>query len=176
MNRIYQLGCLSGVCGIVLATMGGCAAQERKQAAFFPQRESRAIDAAAEAQAGNGARRDGMLRAVHFDGDQLNALGQRKLDLMARGIGEGTLTVYVDVPDKEAADEDHRQVIVAYLHDQGLKDEQIQVKHGINPSALGSAEAGLSRLSKTENPGAKEGQSQSQSGTSIQTGSMLTSP
>jgi hypothetical protein len=162
-----------------MAMIGGCAAQEAKNQAFFPAQEHQAVVAAADVQAVNGAREDGMLRAVHFDGDQLNALGKQKLDLMATGTGQGDLTVYVNVPGAASADKDHHQVIVAYLEDQGLKADQIHVKDGANPNAMSSADAGLSRLSKTENPGAPDGHAKpdiGESGMTMEPGSMSMTP
>jgi hypothetical protein len=117
-----------------------------------------------------------MLRAVHFDGDQLNTLGKQKLNLMASNVGQGNLTVYVDVPGAASADKDRHQVIVAYLEDQGLKAEQIQVKDGVNPNAMAPAQAGLSRLSKTENPSADEGQTKQNMSMGMQPGTMSMTP
>jgi hypothetical protein len=167
--------CLSG--GLMLAMIGGCAAQERQQAEFFAPQGRQAVESAAAVQAAGGAREDGMLRAIHFDGDALNSLGRWKLDQMAEGIGQGQLKVYLDVPETGTADEGHRQVVLAYLHEKGLRDEQIQVKQGVNPEAFSSTSAGLSRLSKTENPGPNDNQEKSgQSATLMQAGIMTTSP
>jgi hypothetical protein len=158
--------------------IGGCAAQEAKNEAFFPAQGRQAVNSAADIQMANGAREDGMLRAVHFDGDQLNALGRQKLDAMASGVGEGNLTVYVDIPGADSAQNDHHQVIVAYLEGHGLKAGQVHVKDGANPNAMSSADAGLTRLSKTENPGADAGKTKKDDSDSMtmQPGTMSMNP
>jgi hypothetical protein len=109
----------------------------------------------AEVQAASGARADAMLHPQHFDGETLNSLGQRKLDLMIEDERAITpLTVYLDFPEADAHDEMRRRSVVLYLKERGLLDSQIKLENGINPATLTAALPNLTRLSKTENPGA----------------------
>ena len=104
----------------------------------------------AVAQAATGAREDGTLRAAHFDGGNLNSLGQQKLALMVRDEdASGPVVVYLDLPAGAAAPK-ARQAVVEYLKSQGMAEAQIRVQDGPNPAVTSPAARsieGLHRLS-----------------------------
>jgi hypothetical protein len=106
----------------------------------------------ADVQAASGARADGMLHWQHFDGPQLNSLGEQKLSLMlADDDSPQPLVVYIDVDPKQLDIAGPRQVAVSeYLRDRGLKDEQIRVVLGDNPAARSPAAQHLSRQNRAE--------------------------
>lgn len=108
----------------------------------------------AVAQAATGARQDGTLRAMHFDGATLNSLGRQKLGLMVRDEdAAGPVVVYLDLPATVPAPQ-ARQSVVQFLKSQGLSDEQIRLQDGANPAAtLPAAQsiADLHRLADDKN-------------------------
>ena len=105
-----------------------------------------------EAQAASGARSDGMLHWQHFDGPNLNSLGEQKLSLMlADDDAPKPLVVYIDVDGKQADIAAPRQESVTlFLKDRGLRDEQIRIVLGDNPTARSPAAQHLSRQERAE--------------------------
>src|SRR6516164_1829960 len=102
-NRWIKLGLM------LLVSAGGCASARenmRRQAerdAFPPADDTRSYQRFAIAQAGVGARHDGMLYAYHFDGDRLNSLGEHKLSMMLRANDHDfPVVVYLNFPADEA--------------------------------------------------------------------------
>ena len=144
------------IAGIALMLLAGCeSAKEnmRKQArndAFPPEDDTRAYRRFAMAQEAVGARHDGMLYGYHFDGDQLNSLGEHKLRAMLRSNDQAfPLVVYMNFPE-ESHVKPREAAVTTYLTDTGLQDHQLRFEVGPNPHATSSAAQNLSRLSKTE--------------------------
>lgn len=96
--------------------------------------EPRALDRINETQTAAAARTDATLRPYHFDGTELNSLGQRKLELMTLDDRAfSPLVVYLDLP-QDAEQDTRREAVVVYLRDRGLKDDQIRIQSGPNLS------------------------------------------
>ena len=133
---------MQGAVGLaVIAATVGCQNRPPQQKRFGDEftvdGQAYAVQREIDAQAARGARADATLRAAHFDGEQLNTLGQQKLDLMLQDPAPAEpLVIYLDVrPSSDA----RRQTVVAYLKDRGLKDSQIQLESGPNPRSASSA-------------------------------------
>ena len=91
------------------------------------------------AQAAAGAAADSTLHPVHFDGPELNSLGEERLDLMLQGQETGQpLMVYLDLPEGPAQAQQHTNV-VDFLKSRGLDESRIHVENGINPKSHNSA-------------------------------------
>jgi hypothetical protein len=147
---------------LMLAAGGGCeSAKEsmRKQAerdAFPAEDDARPYRRFAAAQAGVGARHDGMLYAYHFDGDRLNSLGESKLSSMLQANDTAwPMVVYMNVPAEGAGDaaqhlKSREDAVSQYLADRGLQEGQFRFVPGPNPDATSSGAQNLARLSKTE--------------------------
>jgi len=133
---------MQGAVGLaVIAAAVGCQnrppQQKRFGDEFAADGQPRSVQNVIDAQAARGARADATLRGVHFDGEQLNTLGQQKLDLMLHDAAPAEpLVVYLDV---RPASDARRLAVVAYLRDRGLKDSQIQLEAGPNPRSTSSA-------------------------------------
>lgn len=85
-----------------------------------------------QAQAANGAKADAMLYPRHFDGDQLNALGQTKLDLILKASTAGKpAVVYLDMPHDQMTA--RQSAVLAYFKDAGLNESQVELVEGPNP-------------------------------------------
>lgn len=114
------------------------------------------------AQAATGAREDGTLHAAHFDGGNLNSLGQQKLALMVRDEdASGPLVVYLDLAPT-AATPRARQAVVDFLKSQGLPEAQIRVEDGPNPALTSPAARSIEDLhriseQKKDQPGDSNG-------------------
>jgi hypothetical protein len=142
--------------GLSLLTLAGCQsakdqmARQKQNDAFSPEDDSRAYRRFAIAQEAAGARHDGMLYPYHFDGSQLNSLGERKLAAMLMANDHAfPLVIYMNFPETEHQDIRQRAVM-AYLVDSGVQEKQIQFESGFNPDATSSGAHNLARLSKTE--------------------------
>ena len=82
------------VAAVTVVLSAGCASDDEKRAGdpqpdretaatdFFQEPGGERVSPFARAQAANGARRDAMLYAHHFVGDQLNSLGRAKVLMM----------------------------------------------------------------------------------------------
>jgi hypothetical protein len=100
---------------------------------FTPDTQPTSIGRIDQAQDATGAAADGMLYDMHFHGDQLNSLGQVKLDLIRKGTPAGDpVVIHFDMPhDQFSARE---AAVSAYLKTAGLADTQIALVEGINPN------------------------------------------
>jgi len=98
--------------------------------------DARSVNRFATAQTANAARTDATLRPYHFQGPELNSLGQQKLDLMTKAE-RGDSPVYLDLP-QDADQGTRREAVLVYLKDRGLKDDQIAIQAGpnLNPDNL----------------------------------------
>src|SRR6185437_14033516 len=97
--------------GMALILLAGCeSAREnmRKQAendAFPAEDDTRSYRRFALAQEAAGARHDGMLYSYHFDGDQLNSLGEHKLSAMLNANDHAfPVVVYLNCPGEGQID------------------------------------------------------------------------
>jgi hypothetical protein len=142
--------------GLALILLAGCeSAREnmRKQAendAFLPEDNTRAYRRFALAQEAVGARHDGMLYSYHFDGDQLNSLGEHKLTAMLGANDRAfPVVVYLNCTEESLTDK-RKQAVATYFLDCGLQDQQFRFEVGHNPNATSSGAQNLARLSKTE--------------------------
>jgi hypothetical protein len=122
------------------ADQPGYIGKEAVGAAIFTRDDddARSINRIATAQTANAARTDATLRPYHFQGPELNSLGQQKLDLMTKAErGDSPLKVYLDLP-QDPDQGTRRDAVLVYLKDRGLKDEQIAIEAGpnLNPENL----------------------------------------
>jgi hypothetical protein len=94
-----------------------------------------------------GAVEDAMLFAIHFDGDQLNSLGQQKLDaIVAARSKVAPLKLYLNLPKDDAANTARQTTVETALKTSGLTLEQFELAVGPNPAALRPAAAGVDAL------------------------------
>jgi hypothetical protein len=109
--------------------MAGCANQRGEK--FVSDSDARSIGRFDEAQCAAGAKEDAMLYDMNFHGDQLNSLGQGKLDLILKGTPSGDIVlVYLNMPHEQVA---VRQVAVnSYLKSAGVSEDKIVVAEGPN--------------------------------------------
>ena len=120
---------------------------------FRPEEEPRQFHKIMNEQANSGARADGMLHAQHFDGAQLNSLGEQKLNhMMNDDDAARPMTVYVNLAKNDELTNGRTQAVQMYLRDHGLQANAFQVRVGANPFNYHPAQPNLSRLPKTENP------------------------
>jgi len=135
---------------------------------FEPEESpTRSVHTTAAAQTAVGAASDATLGTAHFDGAQINTLGQHKLDLMLDGqpVGEA-LVVYLDLP-ADAPAQKSRQSVADYLKGRGVAESQIRFQDGPNPRATGMATssiAGLGAMSGSQAAGQSQGYSQPPAG------------
>jgi len=131
----------------------GCKQDTRTMSdGFFPEPEGyRATTATFDAQAGNGARHDAMLRPVHFNGGALNSTGADKINrLLGADAGE-PVAVYLNVPtDDKALYASREASVTRYLKDAGLADSQMKVVAGANPDAWSPSEKQIEKFSRTD--------------------------
>ena len=120
------------IAGLTLILLAGCeSAREnvRKQAendAFQPEDNNRAYRRFALAQEAVGARHDGMLYSYHFDGDQLNSLGEHKLTAMLGANDRAfPVVVYLNCPEEGLMDK-RKQAVATYFLDSGLQTQQFR--------------------------------------------------
>jgi hypothetical protein len=127
--------------GVALTVAGGCSSQSCPQNSGYMHGENYVPDGTyrdeekfIDITVANGARADGTLRQVHFTGETLNSLGEKKLDNMLEAdTGSATaLTVYIDIPRSDPAFDKRQETVGAYLKSKGLKDSQIVLLDGPN--------------------------------------------
>lgn len=129
----------------------GCSSNKKSEAfqdPFFPPRDATpASKTMMQKQFAIAAAEDGMLFDVHFDGPELNSLGEQKLKAMIAGKPKhAPLKVYLNLP-KDGQDNAARQANVEeVLKADGLDTSMYALAVGPNPSALRPADAGVRAL------------------------------
>jgi hypothetical protein len=128
---------------VTAATLTGChhnnPPSPNRADAFASDPAVPSVQQIVTAQTATGARDDGTLRSMHFDGGQLNSLGRQKLDLMARDEDASSrILVYLDLPT-DAPVKRARGAVTDFLKSLGVADAQIQIEDGPNPSATAPA-------------------------------------
>jgi hypothetical protein len=143
--------------GAVLFNVG-CQTDNSSVQDFFPQDQNRASQQFVTAQAASGARADGTLNALHFDGQRLNSLGEAKLDLMLKDDDTAEpVVVYLDLSKDDADLKVRRDAVSNYLVDRGMTTDQLEFKMGANPNGNSLAANHLARMEKLESGGGAEG-------------------
>ena len=149
---------LGGAC--LAAALCGCQSNEkplhaaREDGIFIPDPNAHQLWTILEAQSITGAQADAMLYAHHFDGDRLNSLGTQKLEMMLDGSARPA-TVYLDLPHGDARVAARRASVEQWLRDAGVAADAVAVKDGPNPETAEPASNGMTRMSKTESPRAR---------------------
>ena len=129
----WILGMAAGV-SIVAAT-AGCGGDGRPGESYPTGDQSSAVQRIEQVQANRASREDATLHAYHFEGAQLNTLGQARLDqMLADGDVASNLVIYLDIPS-DAEQAQRQQAVNLYLKDRGLRDEQIRLENGENPNS-----------------------------------------
>ncbi|HQY88655.1 MAG TPA: hypothetical protein PK402_08350 [Tepidisphaeraceae bacterium] len=83
-----------------------------------------------------GALKDGTIQAMHFDGNELNDLGQTKIDAMIEAHKPGTsLNVYLDLPKNDPTAEARQETLNNALASAGVPTSEIVVALGTNPNS-----------------------------------------
>lgn len=148
-NQTRTLISLATAAVVVFAV--GCSSDKKSepyQDPFFPPRS--AVPASKQMQQKEfaiAAVEDGMLFDVHFDGAELNSLGEQKLKAMVAGKPKHSpLQVYLNLP-KDGKDNDARKTNVeAALKADGMDASAYALAIGPNPNALRPADAGVRAL------------------------------
>ncbi len=127
----WVLSLLTGAAFLTLAA--GCQNSTQKHGdEFADDAEIHDLNRLNDAQAARAAREDGTLRSYHFNGAELNTLGEDRLDLMLRDAGAYVpLVVYLDVPASDLPGT--RQSVTNYLRERGVREDQITLETGPNP-------------------------------------------
>lgn len=123
---------------------------------FESNRSKRLFNRHSEAHVAQGAANDGMLLSRHFDGDQLNSLGQSKLSSLARSVesSDNRLSLYLYLPEAELTEQKLASVRL-FLADQGLDESRLALHAGPNPAtdSLASVHSELLYQNSEEKPG-----------------------
>lgn len=137
---------------VLLLLSGGC--QPVGSEEFEPEGPERTVYRFNNVQAASGARADAMLYPFHFDGAELNALGEQKLDLMLDDDDAfEPMVVYMRVREDELLN-NRMAAVTAYLKGSGLGDEQIKFELGDNPNARHPAGPGVAAMTRMRNQSA----------------------
>ena len=159
-NTLVRTGTVL-VFGLLMAT--GCANQDKETAAaplnpddagptssFFPSDSgTHRITAFISTEVANGAREDGQVLPIHFNGTKLNSLGTEKLTRMVPEAGDD-LTVYLNIPADELQTARH-DAVAAYLATCGVETAHLKIENGPNPHSIGDAADAIANYHKTEN-------------------------
>ena len=101
-------------------------ADHEQDLAFFSEERDQtpAVRSILARQMDNGAAADGMLRAMHFDGTELNSLGTDKLDAIIRGTsGSQPVAVHLDLYEEGDQTTARHEAVIAYLTEKGIEAE-----------------------------------------------------
>jgi len=106
--------------------------------AFFAEerQEESAVTRILNKQSDRGAAHDAMLRGAHFNGSELNRLGELKLEAIVRGTREGEpVVVYLDLAEGDEQTAVRQEAVEAFLQVKGISDDLALVLVGDNPGA-----------------------------------------
>lgn len=83
-----------------------------------------------------GAMRDGTIQAIHFDGNELNELGQAKIEAMVNAHKPGLpFNVYLDLPKNDPNLTTRQATLNLALLNAGVPSDQFTVALGTNPAS-----------------------------------------
>jgi hypothetical protein len=118
---------------------------------FTPEHQIRSVDLFNHVQIVEGARTDPSLYPSHFDGSQLNAAGQDKIDLIIQAQSPGQpLVIYISTPN-DARQTRQRDAVERYVKDSGADMTHLQLVTGPNPDSSFPASTGLTHAKNLEN-------------------------
>jgi hypothetical protein len=129
----------------VLALATGCTlnktGDEKWQDPFFPSEDKKSsVDLMLEHTRAKGAAADATLYAAHFDGDELNGLGQQKLSRIVQGRQKNVpVTVYINTPDEPDRVARRASMVEAALGKLSVYGSDAKIELGPNPNSGGSA-------------------------------------
>jgi hypothetical protein len=108
---------------------------EKWQDPFFPSEDKKSsVDIMLEHTRAKGAAEDATLYAAHFDGDELNGLGQHKLALIVKGRQKNVpVTVYVNTPGEQDRIAKRVAMVESALGKLGVYGSDAKVEQGQNP-------------------------------------------
>jgi len=147
------------IAAMTILLSAGCATQNGAEPMpignFEPDDQPRAIHGIADAQASVGSRADGMLRAQHFTGSQLNSLGREKLIAMLNTpeCQVEKLTIHLVLDPNAELSVERRESVARFLADAGLTEEHATIQWGANPQAWRPAGPQITRLPRTDSSG-----------------------
>jgi hypothetical protein len=148
--------------GLLVILLTGCSDKKHQaeQAAFFPDQRASAVNRMIDVQTANGARNDGMLYPVHFDGAHLSSLGEKKLSLMLAGATDArTMTIYLVNDGQGDLLDQRKQAVRDYLKDSLAPNQKIEFAEGTNPATVHPSAETIARMSKVESNGEEGGDS-----------------
>jgi len=165
-NKWIRAGAGLGLAALVLTSGLACkhhddsapkdpVAKHKDPDDWAPDDSTRSYRRYADAQAANGV--DMTLYARDFDGDQVNAFGRDKLDLVVRSLNDSGAqrTLYLNATGGDANGSANRRASVEqYLRDANVAPDAIAIKDG--PRTDGSSTPAvehLARMVKLESPG-----------------------
>jgi len=123
--------------------------QDTHSEEFYPEDAQRDSTTLEMTQAANGSLADGTLYPVNFSGDQLNSLGEAKLDRMLQADPPLPIKVWMAIPDDNQS-EARREAVGAFLKDRGLLVDQITFGVGPNPDSYSTSDNALAGYTKQE--------------------------
>jgi len=129
MNYTRSIAALAGL--VVSALMAGCHGPIAHGEQFTDNNEVTSVGKFNQAQSAVGAREDAMLYDQNFHGNELNSLGEGKLDLIVKGTQTGDpVHVYLNMPHDQVAA--RQSAVTAYIKTEGVADDNIIVAEGPN--------------------------------------------
>jgi hypothetical protein len=156
MNNMKLKTLLSVAVIAALSLAGGCEKHMNEDGRQFGDRfpsediSTNPVGQFTTAQTAKAACEDANLFPQHFDGNNLNSLGQDKLALMLKADSNGPLTIYIEPSKKDGANEARHKAVVAFLKDHGLPERQFKVESGYNIGSSTMARESIQRYGKTE--------------------------
>lgn len=141
----------------VVLCSAGCTSQKKDgwEDPFFPSKRSTPVSKTTwQRSAAIAAAQDATLFPIHFDGNELNGLGQKKVDLMVQGRPKHTpLAVYLNQVQNDPTNTGRVEAIKRSFGAAGLAEADFTVAVGPNPGTLAPASAGVRALAKAEAAG-----------------------
>ena len=140
--------------GMLLLT-SACQTDSSSEKDFFPADNDSAVKKVSDAQAAAGAQDDATLYPSHFDGSELNSLGQSKLDLITSTLPDnGPVTIYLEAATGSSVPADvakgRTTAVTQYLLNSHLTDDQFKLVDGPNTKLTTASGSALANYSKTD--------------------------
>jgi hypothetical protein len=145
---------------IALATLAGCknkqhlqgdVESEMNQPMFEDEKAPRATSSILETQRARGAAADGYLYAAHFDGEQLNALGQAKLEAIVAGTPvHQPVAVNLNLPEGGEMNAAREEAVIAWLGEHEIAADRVQVAIGVNETSRHLSSFGTGGMYETK--------------------------
>jgi hypothetical protein len=170
MNNLQRIFCLGAFTAGTLFLVGCQSLNKAANAdSVFSDEQEGTVVSVAALQSAAAAQRDPTLYPIHFNGKELNSLGEEKLEMILDCDGDGPEILYLNLPASDPLTAIRKTTLQKYLNEED-ETQSVQVVVGHNPAVSAPAAPNLAAMAKLAAPQAGAAESGKDAGMGISNG------